>query len=384
MAKYCKTYNVICTCVTCENVECGYSPRTRAEAEIARGVKLDKYGKIIGEEAPASPHPVMASNEALIRELPQAQVDTWRGKVVIALIAVMVLVVFSALGIVLWLHGRSTPVINENLVAQAPMDSIPDVNAETPDLIPMEPEPVEEESIKLPPPTPEMEPEPEPTPEPKVEEEAQVPPFEKPQSEMMTATRDLAPPETQEERRLRELKEKGNEFVHQRDYTKAREFYQKAIEENPEYYPGFSNLGSTFSDEGNFAEAEPLYLKGLEIQPDSTNLIFNMGNNWFRQHRYAQALQAMNRLLALDPQDVEGHLIAGVCSYKMGNYEMAKMHFKAVTQLDPRNAEAYYNLHLSCRQMGDWQNAIAYLKEAVRLRPQLRDSKYRRKFSVKD
>lgn len=361
MAKYCKTYNIICTCVTCENVECGYSPRTKAEAEIARGVKLDKYGNELGagaEEKQRIPAPVFVEEDAA--EAAHTSRREW------ALFAATALLVVMIAGMIVLVlrpddlpENRGVVLVQDESAEDFGGEQIEEAEPLIPDVV---------ERTVPPEPAPQLIPEPEPA----------------PKAEPKPAVADASPkvPGWEIERRRIEeevfvMKEEGNQYVERRNFEKAREIYREAIEKKPDFYQGYNNLANTFSDEGRHGEAQPIYERGLRYSPNSTHLLFNIANTSFRAGQYGKSLVEMERVLALDPNDSEGHLIAGICAYKLGLYEQARVHFADVIDLEPNNAEAYYNLSLAYRQMGHASAARTFFDEAIRINPRIRDASYR-------
>ena len=378
MAKYCKTYNIICTCVTCENVECAYSPRTRAEAEIARGVKLDKYGNEIGAEKDDTariPAPVFEEPEGKgeRRRLTRREVAllSATGLLAILLIAASVIMLRpeqEAQGVAL---VRETGPETETEEAPEPVEAPGDLIGE--ETTGPEEELAEGLEMATPEPTPTAEPEPTPAAEVAQAQEPII--FRRPQPTPN-------PGQVRIERETIQLKDRGNQLVESGEIVAARDAYRQAIQMNPGFYQGYNNLANTYTDQGNYQQAVPLYREGLRQAPDSTTIMFNLANMSFRQGYWWQALQEIERVIERDDSDSEAHLMAGICSFQLGNYERAKSHFTRVIQLDPESAEGHYNLSLAYQRMGSPGVAQSYYAEAVRLEPRITEPSFLRRNRV--
>lgn len=371
MGKYCKTYNVICTCVTCEDVECAYSPRTRAEAEIARGVKLDKFGRELKgdeERIPVAKAATAPTDDALItRREPVGQRD-----VAILASAAILAVVIVGLIVYALMPGSDSPAVvaNQTLVRPVPSPEAPPTPAPVP-------EPPPPEVVAPPVPTAELPPTPEPTapPQPAVAEAHSAD-----DDESLLTVRAPVRELTDEIRKLStELKEQGNRYLQEQDFLRAREYFRRSIEENPQNFQGYNNLANTFSDTGDYLSAEPLYREALLIQPESTDLRFNLANTLYRARRFADAAREAEEVTRRDPNDTDAHLIAGIAFFELGQFSFAARHFEEMTRRNPENAVAFYNLHLAHQRMGNRTLANTFFNEAVRIDPRLRSEDYRRR-----
>jgi tetratricopeptide (TPR) repeat protein len=361
MGKFCKTYQIPCVCLTCKDVECNRSPRTRGEAEILRGVKLSADGRVLDEEGPAhapvtkpysEPKGIAVNESILIAESPQAagrrRAAMGPAALIVAAIASASVLLIGTYFIIESLKPKKQPLLTEPApaevveVAKTEPEPAPAEEAVT-EASPKETLSIDEVLEKL---------------------KAKTPP----QSE-------LPPPPPIEQnlaKKLEKMKEEGNIHVKKGEFAKAREVYQAAIEADPMFFQGYNNLANTFNDEGKHGEAEPIYRKGLEIEPKSSNLRFNLGNSHFRAGRYEQAILEFDQVLQVNPKDLEAHLLAGVAHFKLSHFEQAANHFQAITILNPESADAYYNLSLAYRRQGQEGLAMVYYRDAIRLNPGLR------------
>lgn len=357
MGKFCKVYQVPCACITCKDVDCAHSPKTRGEAEIMRMVKLSVDGNVIDDDTPAPPSGYSEPKRVSIDESTLIS-ETPRDRGLFTPTVLILSALFSA-GVLLiaayYVIGIVKPKPESILV---PDESTAEVAAASAD----DQQPVENKT------------EPEPAPTMSIEEvlnrlKANSPP----QSELPP------PPPVVEElpKKLENLRTKGNDLVQKGDFASARQYYRAAINADPLYYQGYNNLANTYSDEGNQEQAEPIYAKGLEIEPASSNLRFNLGNAHFRAGRWEEALEQFNQVLTQNPGDQEAHLLAGVAHFKVGRFDEAAAHFRAITTLNPENGAAFYNLSLAYRRQGqDGLAQVAY-RDAIRLMPELRASALR-------
>lgn len=364
MAKYCKNYRVICTCPTCENVQCAFSSRTRAEAEATRGVKLDVQGREIQKAAPdpgtggsrSVKVPTSVLTEALRPRGPN------RDGVLVALVAVFAALFLGTLAVLYIVVKMQSRPVSESIAAPvqqppAPANAIARPPAPTTAApAAKQPEPSELMAEPL------AQPEPQPDLSAELMAQANVPPPRPTPYPQM----DL---ETKKEVTM--LQSAGNTLVARKDYPLARKFYQSTIDRNPGYFQGYNNLANTYSDEGRLEQAAPIYRKGLEISPKSAFLHFNLGLSLYRAKRYTESLQEFQWAIQIDSNDSEAHLMAGICLYRLSDFEQSAAYFHRAVKLDNASAEAFYNLSVVYRKMGRANIADSYLAEAKTLNPNI-------------
>lgn len=351
MAKYCKTYKILCVCPSCEGNECRQSPRTRGEAEIARSCQLDEAGNVIEDKPTTHRPPSTAKKSAtefsgtrqvkLPPVLPPGRREFPR-PLLFGLAAATVVLVIGAWYFLRDAEEEPSPFYAVDLTEFQDEEII-----EEP-----EPEPTEVASVPADPPPPVF----------------QLPPvLERPPRQAVPRGEIfVAPP------RFTELKISGNQLARQGRFQEARDVYLQAIAEAPTHHEGYTNLANTFSDEGNHAAAEPIYIESLRINPSSTTTRFNLANTYLRAGRWADAEREFTAVLIEQPTDWEAALLLGIAFYRMERWDFAAAAFQAVLANNPHSAHAHYNLHLTYGRLGATHLARTYLNEAFRLDPSLR------------
>jgi Tfp pilus assembly protein PilF len=83
-------------------------------------------------------------------------------------------------------------------------------------------------------------------------------------------------------------------FQRQRErkfHTRAVEFYQRAIAEDPEIATAYNGLAVAFRYQNKNDQAVSLWKKALEIKPDFTNVYINLGITLIAIGERAEALE---------------------------------------------------------------------------------------------
>jgi hypothetical protein len=362
VGKYCQTYKAECACPTCEGRECGFSPRTRAEAEITRAVTLDRSGNVIsGAAAPSVPRLTIAHTSGGVPTGdPSApggppappRIARWRlflyrtgAYDVVSAVGLLLLGMMIAGGLLggIWVAVASLKAPPPAAPAVAIAPAAPVALAPPPPPEPTAPPPPPEASPVYLPPAPET---------------AALP--------QLHTVRDVP------DARFTALKDEGNNHAAAGRYRIARDFYLAAIAQQPAAPEGYNNLANTYADEGDPAAAEPIYLVALERDPRNPTIRFNLANNYFRAGRFAEAEEELNRVLGADPTDVEAFVLLGVCLYRRGEIDLAAGCWSRALALDSSNAQAHFNLAIVHERQGNARLAAVHRDMAERLDPSLR------------
>ncbi len=127
--------------------------------------------------------------------------------------------------------------------------------------------------------------------------------------------------------------EKATEWDEAGNLTKAKEYYQRAIQKGESVADAFCNLGVIQSEE----------------------------------QAYSAAIDSFTRCLKEDPRHFEAHYNLGNVYSEIGNLSLAKVHYELCTAIEPGFASAYYNLGLSLALADDYEAAIIALQKYTQL-----------------
>ena len=133
----------------------------------------------------------------------------------------------------------------------------------------------------------------------------------------------------------------GIAYRQQQQFTKAKEYYQAAI--NTNVFPAlklgaYNNLGNLLKDEGDLQAAEKAYKAALKI----------------------------------DPNFAPGHYNLGLTLKATGNLVDAIAYYRQAIKIDPEHAEAHQNLAVALLKIGKMPESLAEFKRAIALHEQRR------------
>ena len=137
----------------------------------------------------------------------------------------------------------------------------------------------------------------------------------------------------------------GNAHYYLKEYDKATEAYELALNIDPEFKDAQTNLAISLRDAGRQAG---------EVE-----------NNLEKSE------SLLTRSYQLSPNDSETLRLLGVVNGIKGNHLEAVKYFTKVVEAEPKNATGYLNLSNAYRNAGDAANADKYMKNALAIDPEV-------------
>ncbi|MEX2379944.1 MAG: tetratricopeptide repeat protein [Vicingaceae bacterium] len=162
---------------------------------------------------------------------------------------------------------------------------------------------------------------------------------------------------------------KGYNFVEMGDTSRAISSYQTAVEQNPEDFESYMQLGLIHA-----AQDDPLaldYLKNaLNVRPESQEAKYAIGMYQQEHEMYNEAMKTYTQAIKKHPNFKEAHYNLGyVLMYYLQLYRDATHHFTDAIKIDPAYYQAYYNRGYCFELMGDINNAEKDYRKALEIQP---------------
>ncbi|MDD3877316.1 MAG: tetratricopeptide repeat protein [Bacteroidales bacterium] len=152
------------------------------------------------------------------------------------------------------------------------------------------------------------------------------------------------------------------------DTANAIKNLQICVDQDPEYYHAYMQLGILFSSRRNPVAVE-YYNNALNINPQSTEALYGLGMYYQENDLLNEALGTYNSLLLIDSTYKYAHYNIGyIHLVYLEMYREAIKYFNKAIQYDPNYVEAYYNRGYCFELLGDLMNARADYQHALSLR----------------
>lgn len=160
----------------------------------------------------------------------------------------------------------------------------------------------------------------------------------------------------------------GLVFLEQYDMVAAKEYFDRAIGENPSYLPSYYNRSIVLRYNNELSEAK----KDLEVVLKSTDsfMAFYMRALIFKESQdYESALGDYDQSLKLNPEFDGARLNRIYVNKKLGNYWDAFADAEVLGKKSPENDEFQNTLGIAAMLIGDYSLAISSFDRAISLNP---------------
>ncbi len=121
---------------------------------------------------------------------------------------------------------------------------------------------------------------------------------------------------------------------HQQDTARAMELYKAALEEDPELFGAWHNLGLVAKIEGDLATSQEAFEKALALRPEWPDSRFMLAVVIHKRGDDERATELLDQVLAKQPRHVRAHYLLAVIYVKDERRGMARTHFEHVLRLD--------------------------------------------------
>ena len=151
------------------------------------------------------------------------------------------------------------------------------------------------------------------------------------------------------------------------DLEAARSWLEKALQYNPQNYRAWYELGSLRSKTDRSAGAAA-YGKAVSIQPNFAPGWRELGMLQAQQRNYQEAAKALSRAVELGLGDAKLFNFLGIAYSRTSRLRQAIEAYQTALQVDPQLAEAHLNLAYAYEQINKPLPARQEYREACRLR----------------
>lgn len=168
---------------------------------------------------------------------------------------------------------------------------------------------------------------------------------------------------------VEKLVEIGNSYFDQENYPKAIEYYQKAINIDPNQSTPYNNIGAAYSRMDNYDKAFEYYKKALAIDPNDPVRQNNMGDIYYNRGDYDNAIEHYKKAVTVDNKYINGYKNLGHSYLQKDDYDQAIYYFERALDIDPNEDQAYNGIGNVYYRQGNYEKSIEYYEKAIELAP---------------
>lgn len=160
-----------------------------------------------------------------------------------------------------------------------------------------------------------------------------------------------------------------------RDFDKnllaARDYYKTVLKIDPRFDMAYYNMGWTWMSgpDKDYSKVREFMQKALAINPDYKEACYAIGMSYGHENNYGAAKVWMDKAIAIDPNFLTAYKWRGIICGEMGRNEEAITNFDTAIRLDPMNDDLFVRRSKAELSLGRNDDALRDLLFAYELSP---------------
>ncbi|MBU2461367.1 tetratricopeptide repeat protein [bacterium] len=160
---------------------------------------------------------------------------------------------------------------------------------------------------------------------------------------------------------------KGNDLYKVKDYKRAIDCYDKALELDPSDAHTWCNKGVVYVGLKETKKALVCYDKALGLDPKYSQVWCNKGVLFMEEGNYKNAIVCFEEAIRLRPDNISAWCNRGLLLGKVHRYEEALVSYNEALRIDPYYTQAWQNKGVLLKRMGRWEEGDQCQREAERV-----------------
>lgn len=166
----------------------------------------------------------------------------------------------------------------------------------------------------------------------------------------------------------------GDEFLSKKNYPKAIEYYDEAIEKKPGSIKPRMKKAEALLEFGDPERAKENIEKVLDKDTENPTAWTVLGRAYHDTGKYDEEIEAYDRALDINDDHVEAWKGKGATLYEQGLYDEAELCFDRVLEVEPKDEGAWNNKGLCLMKKGEYQEALNAINNALSISPDFIDA----------
>ena len=162
----------------------------------------------------------------------------------------------------------------------------------------------------------------------------------------------------------------GVAYNNKKEYNKAIEFLQEAIESISEKAEAYHNLGAAYGNKKEYDKAIEFLQKSIEIDPNEYKTYLGMGIIYGNKKEHDKAIEFLQKSIEINPQDAEAYYNLGIAYSNKKEYDKAIEFYHKAIEINPQDDKLYFRMGNSYTKQAEYDKAMEYYQKAVKINPQ--------------
>lgn len=126
----------------------------------------------------------------------------------------------------------------------------------------------------------------------------------------------------------------GSKYADRGDLNTAIIYFQKAIQQDPNYLPAYINLGVSFGKKGEYDKGIEILNKALEINPNVQEIYVNLSAIYEKKKDYDNTVDYAQKALLLNRNNVTANYLLGSGYIMQGKTELAIEQYRILSNMN--------------------------------------------------
>ncbi len=161
----------------------------------------------------------------------------------------------------------------------------------------------------------------------------------------------------------------GNDAFESKQYDRAISLYEQALADDPKYHYAIFNMAVTYQKKNNHDKAREYYQRAIDIEPDNADAHNNLGFITYRYKNYRSSIRhftdAANITGNHPLENADYYYNLATAHEQLGEWDDARKAYINAISNDPNHYSAHYNLgSLYLGPLGNYVEAQRLLEKA--------------------
>jgi len=153
----------------------------------------------------------------------------------------------------------------------------------------------------------------------------------------------------------------GNLWERHGDATKALEYFNKVLEQDPGRSDVYKSIGWFYMNKGQYEQAIGYWQKVLQIDPNIPGLHHDIALALMGQNKQGQAIRELEKDIRISPGSSSSYFLLGQLYLRQKEYEKARSNYEKAIEIKPNYPNAYYGLFTLSARLKQQEKAAEYM-----------------------
>jgi len=149
--------------------------------------------------------------------------------------------------------------------------------------------------------------------------------------------------------------------------NKAIDYFQKALQRNPDYLRARVGLAKAYTILNQQEEAAQAWKQVLTLNENNQRAHLFLGNMYLDQEKFEEAIVHLQKAVDLAPQSIHVYNNLGMAYGSIKNNKKAIEYYEKAIEMDTNFAKAYFNLSAAYYNARDFEKSKVYCIQAIEL-----------------